>query len=97
MVFSAFDAIAGIATGVLTRHASSLTGHDQQGVVAAGLRHLDAKGDATGGARARERLAALGIASADSTVGSSASGAFRRAQLPGEELRSVRDTTRTER
>ena len=33
--FSAFDAVAGIATGVLTRHANSLTGQDQEGVVAA--------------------------------------------------------------
>jgi hypothetical protein len=33
--FSAFDAIAGIATGVLTRHANSLTGQDRDGVVAA--------------------------------------------------------------
>jgi hypothetical protein len=33
--FSAFDAVAGIATGVLTRHANSLTGEDQEGVVAA--------------------------------------------------------------
>jgi hypothetical protein len=33
--FSAFDAIAGIATGVLTRHANSLTGDEQEGVIAA--------------------------------------------------------------
>jgi hypothetical protein len=33
--FSAFDAVAGIATGVLTRHANSLTGEAQAGVVAA--------------------------------------------------------------
>ena len=33
--FSAFDAIAGIATGVLTRHANSLAGEDREGVVAA--------------------------------------------------------------
>jgi hypothetical protein len=33
--FSAFDAIAGIATGVLTRHANSLTGDEREGVVAA--------------------------------------------------------------
>ena len=33
--FSAFDAVAGIATGVLTRHANSLTGDEQEGVVAA--------------------------------------------------------------
>jgi hypothetical protein len=33
--FSAFDAVAGIATGVLTRHANSLTGEEQEGVVAA--------------------------------------------------------------
>ena len=33
--FSAFDAVAGIATGVLTRHANSLTGSEKQGVVAA--------------------------------------------------------------
>jgi hypothetical protein len=33
--FSAFDAVAGIATGVLTRHANSLTGEDREGVVAA--------------------------------------------------------------
>jgi hypothetical protein len=33
--FSAFDAIAGIATGVLTRHANSLAGEEREGVVAA--------------------------------------------------------------
>jgi hypothetical protein len=33
--FSAFDAVAGIATGVLTRHANSLTGEDREGVVSA--------------------------------------------------------------
>lgn len=33
--FSAFDAVAGIATGVLTRHANSLAGDEQEGVVAA--------------------------------------------------------------
>jgi hypothetical protein len=33
--FSAFDAVAGVATGVLTRHANSLTGEAQAGVVAA--------------------------------------------------------------
>ena len=33
--FSAFDAIAGIATGVLTRHANSLAGDERNGVVAA--------------------------------------------------------------
>jgi hypothetical protein len=33
--FSAFDAVAGIATGVLTRHANSLTGEDREGVIAA--------------------------------------------------------------
>jgi hypothetical protein len=33
--FSAFDAVAGIATGVLTRHANSLSGEDREGVVAA--------------------------------------------------------------
>jgi hypothetical protein len=33
--FSAFDAAAGIATGVLTRHANSLTGDEREGVVAA--------------------------------------------------------------
>jgi hypothetical protein len=33
--FSAFDAIAGIATGVLTRHANSLAGNEQASVVAA--------------------------------------------------------------
>jgi hypothetical protein len=33
--FSAFDAVAGIATGVLTRHANSLTGDEREGVVAA--------------------------------------------------------------
>jgi hypothetical protein len=33
--FSAFDAIAGIATGVLTRHANSLTGAEQEAVVGA--------------------------------------------------------------
>ena len=33
--FSAFDAIAGIATGVLTRHANSLASDDREGVVAA--------------------------------------------------------------
>jgi hypothetical protein len=33
--FSAFDAVAGIATGVLTRHANSLTGEARAGVVAA--------------------------------------------------------------
>ena len=33
--FSAFDAVAGIATGVLSRHANSLTGEEQEGVVSA--------------------------------------------------------------
>lgn len=33
--FSAFDAVAGIGTGVLTRHANSLTGDEREGVVAA--------------------------------------------------------------
>jgi hypothetical protein len=33
--FSAFDAVAGVGTGVLTRHANSLTGEAQAGVVAA--------------------------------------------------------------
>src|SRR5688572_8490128 len=33
--FSAFDAIAGIATGVLARHAHSLSGDDQEGVISA--------------------------------------------------------------
>ncbi len=33
--FSAFDAIAGIATGVLTRHANSLTGEERDAVVGA--------------------------------------------------------------
>jgi hypothetical protein len=33
--FGAFDAVAGIATGVLTRHANSLAGDDREGVVAA--------------------------------------------------------------
>jgi hypothetical protein len=33
--FSAFDAIAGIATGVLTRHANSLAGEEREGVVTA--------------------------------------------------------------
>ena len=33
--FSAVDAVAGIATGVLTRHANSLAGEDRGGVVAA--------------------------------------------------------------
>jgi hypothetical protein len=33
--FSAFDAVAGIATGVLARHANSLSGDDRAGVVAA--------------------------------------------------------------
>src|SRR5688572_25950327 len=33
--FSAFDAVAGIATGVLTRHANSLAGDEREGVVAA--------------------------------------------------------------
>ena len=33
--FSAFDAVAGIATGVLTRHANSLTGENREGVVSA--------------------------------------------------------------
>jgi hypothetical protein len=33
--FSAFDAVAGIATGVLTRHANSLAGSEKEGVVAA--------------------------------------------------------------
>lgn len=33
--FSAFDAVAGIATGVLTRHANSLTGEEREGVIAA--------------------------------------------------------------
>jgi hypothetical protein len=33
--FSAFDAVAGIATGVLSRHAGSLAGEEREGVVAA--------------------------------------------------------------
>jgi hypothetical protein len=33
--FSAFDAVAGIATGVLSRHANSLTGEEREGVVGA--------------------------------------------------------------
>lgn len=33
--FSAFDAVAGIATGVLSRHANSLTGQEREGVIAA--------------------------------------------------------------
>ena len=33
--FSAFDAVAGIATGVLTRHANTLAGQDREGVVSA--------------------------------------------------------------
>jgi hypothetical protein len=33
--FSAFDAIAGIATGVLARHANSLAGEEREGVVRA--------------------------------------------------------------
>jgi hypothetical protein len=33
--FSAFDAIAGIATGVLARHAHSLSGEDQAGIIGA--------------------------------------------------------------
>jgi hypothetical protein len=33
--FSAFDAVAGIATGVLTRHANTLAGTEREGVVAA--------------------------------------------------------------
>ena len=33
--FSAFDAVAGIGTGVLTRHANSLTGEEREGVIAA--------------------------------------------------------------
>jgi hypothetical protein len=33
--FSAFDAIAGVATGVLSRHANSLAGEDREGVVRA--------------------------------------------------------------
>ena len=33
--FSAFDAIAGIATGVLSRHANSLAGEEREGVVSA--------------------------------------------------------------
>jgi hypothetical protein len=33
--FSAFDAIAGIATGVLTRHANSLTGEEREGFASA--------------------------------------------------------------
>jgi hypothetical protein len=33
--FSAVDAVAGIATGVLTRHANRLAGEDREGVVAA--------------------------------------------------------------
>jgi hypothetical protein len=33
--FSAFDAVAGIATGVLARHANSLTGDDRAGIAAA--------------------------------------------------------------
>jgi hypothetical protein len=33
--FSAFDAIAGIGTGVLARHANSLSGEDREGAIAA--------------------------------------------------------------
>ena len=33
--FSAFDAVAGIGTGVLTRHANSLAGEEREGVIAA--------------------------------------------------------------
>jgi len=33
--FSAFDAIAGIATGVLSRHANSLAGEEREGVISA--------------------------------------------------------------
>ena len=33
--FSAFDAVAGIATGVLSRHANSLAGEERDGVIAA--------------------------------------------------------------
>src|SRR5918998_3714162 len=33
--FSAFDAVAGIATGVLSRHANSLSGEEREGVIAA--------------------------------------------------------------
>jgi hypothetical protein len=33
--FSAFDAVAGIATGVLSRHANTLAGDEREGVVAA--------------------------------------------------------------
>jgi hypothetical protein len=33
--FSAFDAVAGIAVGVLTRYANSLAGEEQEGVVGA--------------------------------------------------------------
>ena len=33
--FSAFDAVAGVATGVLTRHANTLTGNEREGVIAA--------------------------------------------------------------
>jgi hypothetical protein len=33
--FSAFDAIAGIATGVLSRHANTLAGEERQGVISA--------------------------------------------------------------
>jgi len=33
--FSAFDAVAGIATGVLSRHANSLAGDEREGVIAA--------------------------------------------------------------
>jgi hypothetical protein len=33
--FSAFDAVAGIATGVLSRHANSLAGEEREGVASA--------------------------------------------------------------
>ena len=33
--FSAFDAVAGIATGVLSRHANSLAGEEREGMIAA--------------------------------------------------------------
>jgi hypothetical protein len=33
--FSAFDAVAGIATGVLSRHANGLAGEEREGVIAA--------------------------------------------------------------
>jgi hypothetical protein len=46
--FSAFDAVAGIAIGVLMRHANSLAGQDQEGVVSA-IEFLWADSELAGG------------------------------------------------